>query len=303
MIWNIDDKQNTQEMLDLLAARNYNYKLPNTLIFLGFIFSAFLSMVSLLQVWIPSGYAGFPAYLAAISLVYTVHESWLIDPISERRSIRGAELIDEFDRELFNIEKNQHTRDTISRASVIQDAKTIDEETREYLKGWYSYHLGRLPIEYAALVAQYTATGYDQALRKSYITILQVAIFFLIAVILTTAMVSNMSFHEFVIKVMVPFLPLLNWCIKNYVRTKALVVDQDRSLKLMDVQWAAICRKQLSGQNLIDTLRDNQSDIFRRRCSSVHIFPMLYKILRPKLEGHAHRNAEVFAREYEGSRT
>lgn len=298
MIWNINDIQNSSRMLDLLAARNYNYKLPNLIVFTGFLFVFFLSLASLGQVWLPDLLGSLPPYLAAASLIYTLIESWLIDPMVERRSIKGAELIDEFDRDLFGLDKNEHSRSGISRASVFQDAATLEEEKRGGIMDWYSHCLGDLPRDVAALVAQYTATSYDLALRKSYVKYLRVAIVVLFGLIIVIAMAGNIPFHDFVLYVMVPFLPILNWCIKNNVRTAALIEDQRRALKLMEVQWSTICQKQLTGQNLKDALMCNQADLFRRRCSSVLIFPTLYKALRPRLEGHAHRNAEAFVNEY-----
>lgn len=186
----------------------------------------------------------------------------------------------------------------MGRSSIVHDAANLKEDKREGISGWYSHHLGCLPRDVAALVAQYTSTSYDQALRKSYVKYLEIGIAFLLGIIGVIVMIGNLHFHDFVLNVMVPFLPLLNWCIKNKVRTVALIDDQDRALKLMYVQWHSICRKQLAGKNLKDALKDNQADLFRRRCSSVLIFPMLYNVLRPRLEGHAHRSAEAFVNEY-----
>lgn len=84
-------------MLGFLAARNYNYKLPNPFVFAGFLFAIFLSLASLGQVWLPHVLGGFPPYLAAASLVYTLLEASLIDLMVERRAVKGAKLIDEFD--------------------------------------------------------------------------------------------------------------------------------------------------------------------------------------------------------------
>ena len=109
---------------------------------------------------------------------------------------------------------------------------------------------------------------------------------------------GNLDAQTFVLSVMIPFLPILTWVLKMTSKTKLMVLDQDRALKIIDSQWLSVRAKRLNGANLKEAVKDNQADLFRRRAMSTLLFPLLYWILRPKLEGYAHRDAKRFVEEY-----
>ncbi|MES2816128.1 MAG: hypothetical protein V4720_14615, partial [Pseudomonadota bacterium] len=73
---------------------------------------------------------------------------------------------------------------------------------------------------------------------------------------------------------------------------------QESALIKMDEQWKLIVKGRMSGQGIAAMLRDNQDALFLRRLDTTIVFPYLYSLLRPKLEGRAARRVEHFTEEY-----
>lgn len=285
-------------MIKYLIARNQLYILPNLLVVIGFSVAIFLSVSSLAQVWWPEKFLQYATYIAAVSVIYAIFDSYLLDPFVESRTFGCAEVIDQFDRKLFDMDGNEHTRGLVSRATIDDMAHRGSKMPLSQFKNWYREELGDLPRDAAVLVAQYTSMAYNKALRESYLRMLRYAQFVILALVVLIFILGNLDAQTFVLSVMVPFLPILTWVLKMLSKTKLMVSDQDRALKIIDSQWQLVCDRKLSGANLKDAANDNQADLFRRRAMSTLLFPSLYRILRPKLEGYAHRDAKRFVEEY-----
>lgn len=301
-MWDISERQNLDKMQRLLAARHTCFKLPNFLVFAGLVVSVLFSLSALAQVWWPTCFSPYGGYVALASVSYGLIEAWKLDPFVERRSALCAEIIDTFDRDLFEIDRNEHTKQGATRQIISHSSDAASDGAKKNFKDWYSRELSRLPIQVSALIAQYTTTSYDNALRRSYLAILKALLWIIWATILIVAVVGDLTIQSFLISVMVPFLPILTWCLKNLGKTQNLISDQERAISIMESQWSAVLGQRLSGDNLRDAIRDNQDDLFRRRSSSTLLLPLLYKFLRPKLEGNASRGALEFITEYERSR-
>lgn len=149
------------------------------------------------------------------------------------------------------------------------------------------------------MVAQYTSTSYDQALRRFYLKILYTMLSALIVCGFVFLIIKNDQFRTSLVVSVVPFMPLLVWLIKSILSNRELVADQDETLKLMDDFWLQIRRGILTEPALLEAARDSQDALYIRRANGSLIFPEIYRLKRSKLEGRAARTASTFRQEFE----
>lgn len=295
--WPISELQNSDANLKYLAARKKTFEVCNLLVVMSFLFALVLSITAFL---LPAGMKEMAEILAIVSLIYTVSEVVFIEPKIANTSARNAALQEKFDCSVFDIEQNPHFAPDVSLASINADASGLADEKKSNLKNWYETELGLLPKSVASVVAQYTSTSYDQALRRFYLKILYVLFIALIVCGLVFLVAENDKFRTSLVVTVVPFVPLFIWLLRSILSNRKLINDQDETLKLMDDIWLQICRGVLKGPALLEAARDSQDALYIRRASGNLIFPGIYNLKRSKLEGRAARTASTFREEFEG---
>jgi hypothetical protein len=295
MIWNISDLQNSTKCINILAARRSSFRHCNFLVGVSFFVPLGLSLIAFLYLGSESLVL---VYLSIFSLTYSLAEVIYIEPKLEAVASQCAGLADDFDCEVFDLPINENFRSGCSYAFISEAASSLGEAEIETLRDWYRPELGMLPRQVSAFVAQYTSTAYDQALRKSFLKLLFWAIFLVCSSILVLMVYQNLEIRQSLISSVVPFLPLLVWFLKTIAANRKLVADQEATLNSMDRQWLNIRDHSLSGMSLDIINRDNQDGLYLRRTNSALIFPKLYFVLRPRLEGRAAQNAERFVAEF-----
>lgn len=295
MIWNIGTNQNSIKSLNYLAARKRYFQTCNMLVVVSFIIPLFTSIGAFALL----GAVGeATAYLALFSLIYSIIEVGYIEPKLSTTSVQCAGLVEAFDCEVFDLSKNPNFGSSFSSAHISEAASKLSSPEMAKLRDWYNAELGLLPRPVAAMIAQYTSTAYDQSLRKSYLNILKTCLILLCTALIIFMLLQNLKIRESLITSIVPFLPLLLWFIKAITGTSNLIADQNTALNALDQQWALVKSGRLMGRALEEVVRDNQDGLYLRRTNSSLIFPKLYSILRPRLEGRANRTAAQFIEEY-----
>lgn len=298
MIWPICEIQNSPANLKYLAARKKTFEACNLLVVLSFLFALGLSVIAFS---LPERETEAAEILAIVSLIYTILEAGFIHPKIVKTSRRNAALQERFDCSLFEIDQNPHLAPNLSQASIEADASALNEKNWASLANWYESHLGSIPKPVAALVAQYTSTAYDHALRRFYLKVL----WFLFIVLIFCGFVflvgQNNRFRDSIVVSVAPFIPLFTWFITAIRSNSELASDQDRTMQLMDDAWLQICRGVLKGQALKEAVRDSQDALYMRRACGVLVFPGIYNLKRSALEGRAARRADTFRREYEAA--
>lgn len=297
MKWSLKEQQNSKSNINLLAARLIQFKSLNLLTGVGFIIAIIVSTWTVSSLFIPGLH---PEYLALFSLIYTLLDAFFIEPEFERRAACGAGLMEEFDTNLFGIEENPNFQKPCSAAMVSEWAERIDQKGRSDLLNWHSEHLGHVPQEVAALIAQYSSTAYDHSLRLLYSRMLTWFLIILSAGALAMVFYANMPIQDTVVRIFVPLLPIAVWAARNRAKTLGLIADQAQALRLMDQQWKLVASGRLAGNKLRSVVRDNQDAVYRRRTNSVLIFPLIYKALRSRLEASTTRRAEDYVSDYLG---
>jgi hypothetical protein len=299
MTWPINELQNSSTNLKYLAARRKTFEVCNLLVVVSFLLALGLSIAAFL---LPAGKKEMAEILAIVSLIYTVFEAGFIEPKIVKTSGRNAALQEKFDCNIFDMEQNPHFAPNISQASINADASALTDKKKSNLTNWYESDLGYLPKPVASVVAQYTSTSYDQALRRFYLKILYVLFIALIVCGLVFLISENDKFRTSLVVSVVPFMPLFIWLLRSILSNRELVSDQDETLKLMDDVWLQICRRILKGPALLEAARDSQDALYIRRASGTLIFPGIYKLKRSTLEGKAARTASTFREEFESKR-
>lgn len=294
MTWKLDPIQNG-DGFDFLTARHENFRWANRLYFFSFLVPLAFSFMGFWMVGAPSDGANI---LAIASLIYTILELTLIEPIIARATKVGAGLAEKFDCEIFGMSRNEHMRGELSVASISHASEGMSSSQIDRLKGWYSSELQKLPRSVAAVAAQYTSTAYDMALRKTYIKFLHLMMAGLVIGIFVFMIYKNMDIRQSLVTSVVPFLPLVVFLIKNTIATRNLIAEQDAALRVMDAQIKQILRGVLRGDALLEAGRDNQDALYMRRSYPLLIMPGIYRIARRRREVSANRFAVKLVSDY-----
>jgi hypothetical protein len=295
MIWDINSEQNSEKNMRFLTARVALFSRCNFLIFVSFIVAILFSLVAVLT---PAASTVFANTWAMLTLFYTVFEAAYIDRLIAVRAVKGAGLAEEFDCRVFEIERNENFGKQDTDHEIDTLSSKFNEKEREKIRGWYNGKLGEVPKPVAALIGQYTSTAYDQGLRSLYLRILWFALLILGISILAYISYEDQKFRNSIVTFAVPFLPITVWLIKAIVANCLLVASQNDALKIMEHQWELVKKKLLTEDALAVAVRDNQDALYCRRVSPSLVFPKLYALYRPTLEGRAARTAEKLVEEY-----
>lgn len=295
MNWDISSEQNAQRAVDLLSARFALFRLCNGLVVVGFIVPVLLVIGSFVAYGL---YPEIAPYLTIFSLLWLLFNVLLVDRFVADCAFKAATLVEEFDCSVFDMERNSNFSISMSTETVANLAAQVGAARRTKLKDWYSKKLGDLPRHVAGFVGQYTSTSYDQGLRKSYLKILWFLAIALIAGLAVFLIIRNERVQESLILFVVPLMPLAEWLIRSINGNSNLVAAQENALCKMDEQWKLIVNGRMGAHGIAAMLRDNQDALFLRRLDTTIVFPYLYLLCRPKLEGRATKRAEDFIQEY-----
>jgi hypothetical protein len=160
------------------------------------------------------------------------------------------------------------------------------------LTDWYPKIVGTVPLSLARIVCQRTNLWYDSKLRRFYGKVLVVCAFQLPFFLFVAALVANLSMVDFV-AVITTAAPVLIWTIRENFRqadaADALELLKGEAEELFDRAKAGLCTDVESEQKS----REFQDAIYNRRVSNPLIFPMIYRMMRSKMEQSMNAGAEA----------
>lgn len=237
-------------------------------------------------------------FIAILALSFGFIDAFLIDRTHKARMKKAAKLQEQFDCGVLSIEWNKFL---VGRQV---DPEEIDRESscklsasdEKRLTDWYPTVLKELPIHLARIICQRTNLWYDRELRTRYRNIIFWSVVLIVIATVVVSSIADLTMTSFIITVLVPIFPALNWAIREYYRQTDTMMTLENLKSEIEKLWDKVL-KNASVEEITEASRALQDAIFAHRASSPLIFNWLYKTLRPKMESNMNNGAEYWVKQ------
>lgn len=237
-------------------------------------------------------------FIAILALSFGFIDALLIDRSHKVRMKTAAKLQEQFDCGVLSIEWNKFL---VGRQV---DPEEVDRESscklsasdEKRLTDWYPTVVKELPMHLARIICQRTNLWYDRELRTRYRNIISWSVVLIVIVSVVISSATDLTMTSFIITVLMPISPALNWTIREYYRQ----TDAMRTLENLKSEIEKLWDKALGNatiEEVTEASRELQDAIFAHRASSPLIFNWLYKPMRPKMESNMNSGAEYWVKQ------
>ena len=232
-------------------------------------------------------------YIALSALILLLLETALMDRLQKDRLKRGAKLQEQFDTEVFSLPWNSFVAGAPVEPEEVRSLSTkpLSEDRERHFEAWYEACIGRLPVHLARLVCQRTNISYDARLRRKYGNELLYGTIGFGVVLLFIGMGMGLKFPDLVMTLLVPFMPVLTWALKERLQHANTAV----ALTNLGNEWEKIWTKALAGADpaaVATGSRALQDAIYQHRERSPLVFDWVYYRQRSVNEDEAQHAAE-----------
>ena len=295
----IPNEQNQEQRLDLLRAQRTYYRRAKRMQTVFLVFALALPLIS--SFW-GADDREFRPLLALISIGVLLFDIGVATRLQRDWIKTAARIQEQFDTEVFRLPWNQF----VVGAKV--DPESIRAVTREPMKpaqrevltGWYERCVGSIPLPLGRLVCQRTNITYDMRVRRGYASGCLAVAVLLIMICLFRGVHENLAFPALVLNVMVPFIPLAAFVLREH-RKQSDTVETLTTLKSeVEKLWAKALKAPQSNE-LDQDSRNLQDAIYRNRTSNPLVYDWVYWLSRKLNEDSAHHAAETLVAEAQSS--
>ncbi|AYH43576.1 S-4TM family putative pore-forming effector [Azoarcus sp. DN11] len=274
----------------LLRARDRNYRAAKLTQGIVVALSIVLPVIGVL---VGTSHPEVRPYVALGGLILLLLETALIDRVLKGWLKRGAKLQEQFDTEVFDLSWNKFVTGARVEPEDVRalSAKPLSVIRERHFDNWYEPCVSQLPKHLARLVCQRTNISYDSRLRRRYGDRLLVLTLLFGVGLLFAGLIMGLSVPELVITLLVPFMPVLSWALKERLQHS----NTATSLTNLGNEWDKIWTLALSGASEAEVTRESrnlQDAIYQHRERSPLVFDWVYYRLRTANEDEAHHAAE-----------
>jgi hypothetical protein len=285
---NILTNQNKPENILKLAAQRQLYKKAKKYFIIQIFITVPVTIILSFLKMIPSGYLGFNivAVAAFFGAFITIADILIGHFVVSNYKCKAAKVQEEFDCDVYEM-----NWDKISVGKKVP-REIINEFGRIYkdipglpLVDWYPVEIVGMSKEKAIFVCQKTNLYYDKSLRNKYVWTIGSTGLLILGIIVTSSLVGNPSFGDFMTQVFAPFLPILILSLK-------IIIEHFKSVKALGELNATVSSLSDSFNDpSMKNLRLVQTRIYVSRKDSPLVPDFFYNKKRKKLENNMHINA------------
>ena len=293
--------QNTEKQLERLAAQRELYSSAKRLYFWQL---AGNLLIPLSFTTISLFYTSLSFYSALYGLCFYLFDSLIFEPTISKRKTKAAKIQELFDCDVLEIDKSDFK--TVSDITVEEvlthyDAHKKIETNIEKIKDWYPKEVAELDISVARLICQRMNYCWDSRLRVSYSNLLKVVNVVLIVIVIVSVSVGH-STGDQTLLIASGLLPFFRFSIKQYQENKDSSEKLTKLNAYFDKLWAKILKNEIDKDELDETARRIQDEIYDNRIKNPLIPDLFYKFYRSKDEFLMSRSAGNLVKEIETSK-
>jgi len=293
----IPSKQNEDKNLSLLRARRRLYKAAKRYQGAVVLVTLLLPIVSLSA----AAFApGAKAYVAAAALLFGVCEVIFLDRWHKGLMKTAAKLQEDFDCDVLEMRRNEFLEGASVDPEEVYDlsAKKSSPEGEQQLRDWYPVAVGSVPMHVGRILCQRENLLYDGNVRKTYSRLLRIGLLLLVAGFSVYSIAASLKVDAFLLTVLAPATPILNWTLREFFRQRDTVETLDRLKSESQKLW----KKAIEGMPMNEAAersRELQDAIYNHRVASPLVFDFLYRFRRDGLEAQMNAGADHLVAEFQ----
>lgn len=297
----IPSKQNEDKNLSLLRARRRLYKAAKRYQGAVVLVTLLLPIVSLSA----AAFApGAKAYIAAAALLFGVCEVIFLDRWHKGLMKTAAKLQEDFDCDVLEMRRNEFLEGAPVDPEEVYDlsARKFSTEGELQLRDWYPTAVGSVPMHFGRILCQRENLLYDGNVRKTYSRLLRVGLLLLVAVLAVYSIAAGLKVDAFLLTVLAPATPILNWTLREFFRQRDTVETLERLKSESQKLW----KKAVEGMAVDEAAersRELQDAIYNHRVASPLVFDFLYRFRRDGLEAQMNAGADHLVAEFQKKNT
>ncbi len=293
----IPQQQLLPNQIDRLAAQKYFYLLAERIQIIHLLLSVpFVLIGSLIVVF----FTKFNVYAAFWGIFITFLDILFFDPYQKGLKKQAAKIQELFDCEVLKLEWStlkcgrRPEEETILEAAL--KFNTI-KPNYPYLKDWYPPEVGHLTIYKARIICQRTNCWWDAKLRRNYANIIIFLVIILAIILVILGLIAGSSLENFLLVTLVPLTPALILGTRHYSEYTASASSWQNLKEYSEQLWEQAIAGQKTPQELTESSRRLQDEIYEHRCKSPLIFNWIYHRLRPAYTQQTDRAVKIMIEE------
>lgn len=240
--------------------------------------------------------------VAIASLGVSLFDACFFDRWMKQRLKEGAKLQEEFDCAVYEMSWNKFlVGPKVDREDVSKrNRKKLSAKIEATFLNWYSPEVDRLPLPAARIACQRSNVVYDSSQRKTYCTVLKVAIGTIVVGVFGAGLYHGEAMTDFVLTSLVPATPIIIWLLREHNRHIDTALAVERIKGEADKLWTDVLTARDQAPFEVKT-RELQDAIFGFRASSPLVFDWLNRLLRKGLEQDMVDAVATMADEYDSA--
>lgn len=293
----ITDRQNEPDQLDRLAAQRHLYSSAKRAQLLQIVLAVPPALLWPLIVGLHPSWAVFAAIWSVFVALLDVA---VISNFVQNCKRAAARIQESFDCYVLALDWHSlHSGPEPNREAVLLLAKKFDlsKGDRKALVNWYPVSTGALPVSLGRIICQRASCWWDGELRRRYSQAVMAFMCLVIAISVVTGLVFDLTLQRFVLAVVVPLLPLILFCVRQFVENRNAANSIDELRSHAEKLWQHGLANTKDDASLKAECRDLQCEIFSHRKSAPLIFDRIYGRLQRAHEEAMNAGSDQLVRE------
>lgn len=232
------------------------------------------------------------SWIYTIYAIVVIFGEKILEIFIDRNKKTAASIQEKFDTNIFDIPENELLNSVFIDHDIVRKYSKKDKlnaNKTSRVTNWYSTRIDCLQTNIAILFCQRMNICYDQNIKKKYNKLLISLSVLTFITLLIISLTNDFSLKKFIIEVILPSIPILNFTYKEINQNIESVDNLQKLREIIENKLSSLSRNDTIE---IEELRNIQDRIFNNRILSPLIPDFIYKILWTELEDEMNYSVE-----------
>lgn len=232
------------------------------------------------------------SWIYTIYAIVVIFGEKILEIFIDRNKKTAASIQEKFDTNIFDIPENELLNSVFIDHDIVRKYSKKDKLNANKISrvtNWYSTRIDCLQTNIAILFCQRMNICYDQNIKKKYNKLLISLSVLTFITLLIISLTNGFSLKKFIIEVILPSIPILNFTYKEINQNIESVDNLQKLREIIENKLSSLSRNDVIE---IEELRNIQDRIFNNRILSPLIPDFIYKILWTELEDEMNYSVE-----------
>lgn len=232
------------------------------------------------------------SWIYTIYAIVVIFGEKILEIFIDRNKKTAASIQEKFDTNIFDIPENELLNSVFIDHDIVRKYSKKDKLNANKISrvtNWYSTRIDCLQTNIAILFCQRMNICYDQNIKKKYNKLLISLSVLTFITLLIISLTNDFSLKKFIIEVILPSIPILNFTYKEINQNIESVDNLQKLREIIENKLSSLYRNDVIE---IEELRNIQDRIFNNRILSPLIPDFIYKILWTELEDEMNYSVE-----------